>query len=122
VRIMLGEFARMGSEPLDDDLLSRRKAYLAGGHARDLESSSGYADALVDLLAQGVDPAQVANYSASLDAVTAGQASAAAARYFDPDMISLVVVGNAAAFIDELRSIRPDVEVIPAQGIDLLSL
>ena len=122
VRIMLGEFARMGGEPLEEELLARRRAYLAGGYARGLESSSGYASALVDLLAQGVDLAQAATYADSLDAVSAGEASAAAARYFDPDGISLVVVGNAEAFIDELRAIRPDVEVIPAEGIGLLSL
>ena len=119
VQVMLDEFARVGSEPLADDLLERRRLFLTGGYDRSLESSAGYAGILSSLLTLGRDPAEIATYADSLAGVTAEQASAAAAQYFDPARTSVVVVGNAAAFIEELRAIRPDVEVIPASELDL---
>ncbi|VVT07070.1 M16 family metallopeptidase [Erythrobacter sp. EC-HK427] len=119
VQVMLDEFARVGSEPLGDELLERRRLFLTGGYDRSLESSAGYAGILSSLLTLGRDPAEIATYADSLAGVTAEQASAAAAQYFDPARTSVVVVGNAAAFIEELRAIRPDVEVIPASELDL---
>ena len=68
---------------------------------------------MLDLLAQGIDPAEVSRYPEQLDAASAAEASAAGT--------SLLIVGNAAEFIDDLRAIRPDVEVIPASELDLAS-
>ena len=117
-QVMLDQFARIGTEPLEDSLLDRRRLYLTGGFSRGLETSSGYAGRLATLLTLGVDPAEITRYAANLDAVTSAQATAAAAEYFAPEDVTLVVVGNASAFIDDLRALRPDVEVIPASDLD----
>ncbi|WP_340588817.1 pitrilysin family protein [Erythrobacter alti] len=117
--VMLEQFGRIGTEPLDDSLLDRRRLYLTGGYNRSLETSSGYAGRLASLLTLGIDPAEITQYASRIDAVTSEQASAAAARYFAPDDVTLVVVGDAAAFIDDLRAIRPNIEVIPADQLDL---
>jgi len=121
VAVMLGEFARIGDEPLDEDLLARRRLYLTGGNARAMESSAGYAGTVANFVALGIDPAEADLYAQRLDAVTAQAANAAADRYFDPEQTSIVIVGKAAAFIDELRAIRPDVEVITMDELDLSS-
>ncbi|KLE34708.1 M16 family metallopeptidase [Aurantiacibacter luteus] len=119
VEVMLNEFARIGTEALDDDLLDRRRLFLTGGYGRSLESSSGYGAILASLLTQGVDPAEIARYGERVNAVSSAQATASAARYFDPANASVVIVGNADAFIEELRALRGTVEVIPASEIDL---
>lgn len=119
VAVMLGEFARLGTEPLGEDLLARRRLFLAGGRSRALESSAGYGTIMLDLVGLGVDPAEAGQYAARLDAVSGDAATAAARAYFDPARITLVIVGNASAFIDDLRAIRPDVEVIPMAELDL---
>ena len=121
VAVMLEQFARMGTEPLDDDLLDRRRLFLTGGYGRGLETSSGYAGTLATLLTLGVDPAEIAQYDAKIAAVTSAQATAAAAQYFDPDAVTVVVVGNAAAFVDDLRTLRDNVEVIPVDQLDLFN-
>jgi zinc protease len=120
VAVMLAEFARLGSEPFSEDLLARRRLFLAGGQARALETGAGYGSTMLDLLVMGADPAEATRYAERLDEVSPEEALAAARRYFDPQAASLVIVGNAAAFIDELRAIRPDVEVIPLAELDLL--
>jgi zinc protease len=119
--VMLEQFARLGTEPLDPDTVARRRVMLAGSRARTLETSSGYGAVMVDLLAQGIDPAEAALYRDRLEGASAGAATAAGGRWFDPARVSLLIVGNATAFIDDLRAIRPDVEVIPASELDLSS-
>ncbi|RPF70997.1 M16 family metallopeptidase [Aurantiacibacter spongiae] len=119
VEVMLSTFGGMGETPLADDLLDRRRLYLQGGYARSLETSSGFNGIVADLLAQGIDPAEVSNYADNLQGVTAQAASTAAQSYFDPEGLTVIVVGDASQFIDDLRAIRPNVEVIPASELDL---
>lgn len=119
--VMLVQFARLSGEPLDEDTVARRRLLLAGARGRALETGAGYGATMLDLLAQGIDPAEVSNYAQRLDAASAAAASAAGARWFDPARVSLLIVGNAAEFIDDLRDFRPDVEVIPASELDLAS-
>ena len=119
--VMLGEFGRIGTEPLSEDLLERRRLFLIGGNSRGLESSAGYAGRLSNLLTLGIDPTEIANYDANINAATGAQATAAAAEYFAPDEVTVVIVGNAAEFIDDVRAIRPNVEVIPADQLDLFN-
>ncbi|MBB3033627.1 M16 family metallopeptidase [Alteriqipengyuania lutimaris] len=118
-QIFLDEFARLGTEPLDEALLDKRRLYLGGNYARSLESSSGFNGIVAGLLQQGLEPAEAARYAERLAAVTPESASAAAQEFVDPEQATLVIVGNAAEFIDGVRAIRPDVEVIPAEDLDL---
>ncbi len=119
VQIFLDEFERLGTEPLDEALLDKRRLYLGGNYARSLESSSGFNGIVAGLMQQGLEPAEAARYAERLAEVTPEEAGEAAARIVDPDAATVIVVGNAAEFIDGLRAIRPDVEVIPAEGLDL---
>ena len=64
---------------------------------------------------------EAARYAERLAQVTPQDASAAARDLVDPDKATVVIVGNAAEFIDGVRAIRPDVEVIPAASLDLSS-
>ena len=118
-KIFLNEFARLGTEPLDEALLDKRRLYLGGSYARSLESSSGFNGIVAGLMQQGLEPAEAARYADRLAAVTPQDASAAARELVDPAKATVVIVGNASQFIDDLRAIRPDVEVIPAEGLDL---
>ena len=118
-QIFLDEFARLGTEPLDRQLLDKRRLYLGGNYARSLESSAGFNGIVAGLMQQGLEPAEAARYAERLAQVTPESASAAASEFVDPEKATLVIVGNAAEFLDDLRAIRPDVEVIPAEGLDL---
>jgi zinc protease len=41
------------------------------------------------------------------------------AKILQPDRISLVIVGDSAKFIDKVRQLRPNVEVVSADQLDL---
>ena len=119
VQVFLDQFERLGSEPLDEDLLAKRRLYLSGGYSRSLERSSGFNSIVAGLLQQGIEPAEAARYAERLGNVSPAAASAAAKRYVDPDKATIIVVGDAKQFLEGLRAIRPDVEVIPADELDL---
>ncbi|HEY0150031.1 MAG TPA: pitrilysin family protein [Allosphingosinicella sp.] len=121
VQVILGEIDRLGKEPLESDLTAKRIAFLSGGYNRQVETSGGLANVLAGLIQQGVAPSEVAHYVHRLEAVTPAQATAAAASLASSDRATVVVVGDASKFLDKLKAIRPDVEVIPAAELDLNS-
>ena len=60
----------------------------------------------------------------SREAITAiraagGEVVAAAAKWLDPKAASIVVVGDAKAFLPALRKAYPALEVIPAAAVKL---
>jgi zinc protease len=120
-QIFLDEFGRLGSEELSEDMLERRRLFLAGGYARALETSGGFNAIVAALLQQGLPPGEAARYAERLAAVDPAAASLAARTYVDPAKATIVIVGDASQFLDDLRELRGEVEVIPAQELDLAS-
>ncbi|TMM45324.1 M16 family metallopeptidase [Qipengyuania marisflavi] len=119
VQVFLDEFDRLGREAFADDLIAKRRLFLTGGYSRALESSSGFNNIVAGLMLQGLKPAEAARYADRLATVTPQQASQVAARYVAADKATLVIVGNAAEFLDDLKKIRPNVEVISADDLVL---
>ncbi|MCK0129301.1 pitrilysin family protein [Erythrobacter sp. F6033] len=120
-KIFLDEFARLGSEPLSDDLLAKRRLFMSGANARRLETSGGFNGTVSTLLQQGLEPSEAVKFAERLESVDADAASAAARTYVDPAKATLVIVGDAKQFIDDLRALRDNVEVIPADSLYLES-
>ena len=118
-QIFFDEFERLGSEPLSDDLLNKRRLYMSGNFARALESSGGFNSIVSTLLQQGLEPAEALKFAERLDAVDSEAATLAARTYVDPAKATLVIVGDASQFLDDLKEILPDVEVIAADDVDL---
>jgi zinc protease len=59
--------------------------------------------------------------SARLEAVDSAAVSAAARAVIDPDKATLVVVGEAEKFLDDLKRLRDDIEVIGLDELDISS-
>jgi zinc protease len=121
VQVMLDQFAALGTQPAAEDALNKRRLYLGGSMTRSLETSGGFNSTVAGLLLQGVDPGEAARFADRLSAVGPAQAAQVAQRYVAPERASVVVVGNAAEFLDDLKKVRPDVVVIPASELDLSS-
>jgi zinc protease len=117
--IFLNEFKRLGAEPITADALAKRRAFLEGAFGRQLETGGGTGAIVSGLILQGLQPADALAYAERLAAVTPEAANAIAATKVTPENASLVVVGDSAKFIDKLRTLRPDLIVIPADKLDL---
>lgn len=118
-KVFLDEFDRLGRQPLEAQDVSNRIAFITGGFNRQTETSGGLGAILANLLQQGMAPSEVARFVARMEGVTPEGASAAAARLVGADRATLVIVGDSSKFIDPLRAVRPDVEVIRFDQLDL---
>ncbi|MEW4448802.1 pitrilysin family protein [Qipengyuania sp. JC766] len=118
-QIILQQFDRLGTEPLDADLIEKRTRYLTGSYSRSLETSGGFNSIVGALTLNGLSPQEAVDYAEKLGTVTPESASAAAQRYVGASDATVIIVGDSQYFLDDLRTFRPDVEVIPAAELDL---
>ena len=120
-QVVLDQFAALGSQPAAEEALQKRRLYLAGANSRALETSSGFNSLVAGLLLQGIEPGEAMRLAERLAAVSPEGVAEVARRYVTPEQASLVVVGKAADFLEDLKKVRPDVTVIPAAELDLSS-
>ena len=118
-QVVLDQFAALGTQPATEEALQRRRLYLAGANSRAIATSSGFNSLVAGLLLQGIEPGEAMRLAERLAAVSPEEAAEVARRYVTPEQASVVVVGKAADFIDDLRKIRPEAIVIPASELDL---
>lgn len=118
-KVFLDELDRLGRQPLERQEVANRIAFITGAFNRQAETSGGLGAILANLLQQGMPPSEVGRFVAQMEAVTPEGASAAAARLTGADRATLVIVGDSAKFIDKLRAVRPDVELIRFDELDL---
>ncbi|HEX9966211.1 MAG TPA: pitrilysin family protein [Allosphingosinicella sp.] len=118
-KVFLDELDRLGRQPLERQEVLNRIAFITGAFNRQAETSGGLGNMLASLLQQGMPPSEVARFVANMEGVTPEGASAAAGRLVGADRATLVIVGDSAKFIDKLRAVRPDVEVIRFDELDL---
>ncbi len=119
IDLMISEFTRLGNEPIGDKELAARKAYIIGGFGRSVETTSGVAGQYSALAQFGLPLEKLQTYSSDIAAVTAEQAGAAARNYFDPAKATLVVVGDAAKFWDDVKAKRGGMERINIEKLKL---
>jgi zinc protease len=62
---------------------------------------------------------ELKRYPAAIQGIDPAAVQAAAAKYLDPSVASIVVVGDAKLFVDELRKTYPALELIPATALNL---
>jgi zinc protease len=119
VKIVLAELDRLGSTPFEKDQLDKRGAFLGNIFSRQGETSTGFASLVAGLIRQGVAPAEATRLAQAFRTVSPEAAAKAVQRLVSADRASLVIVGDASKFIDDLRAVRPNVEVIKFDQLDL---
>jgi len=118
-RIILAEIGKLNEEDLPKKLLDRRRMFLGGSYGRVMETSSGFNAIVSGLLLHGLPASDAARLTERLAAVDETAASAAAQAYIDPKKATLVIVGEAAKFLNDLSELRENIEVITLDELDL---
>lgn len=117
--LILSEIGRMGTERVTEAELSSRRAVMIGGFGRSLETVDGLGGFVANLALYDLPMTELAAYAGNVRAVTPEQIQAAFARHLPGSEASLVIVGDAAQFIEALRAKYPNVEVIPLSALNL---
>ncbi len=120
-RILAAEVGRLASEPITDTELVPRKAVLTGGFARGLEATGGYVSQVANLALYGLPLSEINRYITQVQAVSAGDVQQFAGKRLGGAGLTVVIVGDAKKFRDDLSKNFPDaaVEVIPEAELDL---
>jgi zinc protease len=117
--VILAELTKLGASPIPAENLASRKTFLSGGFARQTESTTGLGAFLASLALQDLPMSEFNRYTSSLQAVTPAQVETALAGEIQPGQASIVIVGDAKAFLEPLRAKHPNLEVIPITELDL---
>jgi zinc protease len=118
IDLLQSEFTRLGNEPIANKELAARKAFVIGGFGRSVETTSGLAGQYSALAQFGLQLTRLQTYSAEISAVTGAQAGEAARKYYDPSQATLVIVGDAAKFWDDVKDKRGGMERITVDDLD----
>jgi zinc protease len=119
VDLILQQMKGMAATPASPEELKARQSTLIGQFGRQVETNSGVAGAVGSLALYDIDLGELGRYVDKVSAVTAGEVQSVSAQVLDPGPASIIVVGDAKAFLPALKAKHPDVEVIPIADFDL---
>ncbi len=99
----MGEYARLGSEPMSARELADTKRYIVGGFILTNQLQAAMASSLASNWLVGLPEEYLEQFVPKVRAVEVAQVQAMAKKYFDPKAQSIVVVGDAAAIAGQLK-------------------
>jgi predicted Zn-dependent peptidase len=112
---ILKELETIRTQPISAQELEEAKGQLNGNFALAMEDPSDFAAQLSSRYLTAVPIDELNNYLQKVEAVTAAEVQAAAAKYIDSKQPVMVVVGNAEKLKPQLEKIGP-VEVVDNAG------
>lgn len=119
--LLINELGRLSSGDIPDAELTPRKAVLIGNFARNLETSRGFVSQIASLALYGMSLDEINRYINNVQSVTASDIQKFAGTRLDAKGANIIIVGNAKAFLEDLRKRFPNVEVISESDLDLNS-
>jgi len=119
--LLMSELKRLSNEAVSDTELVPRKATLIGGFGSSLETNAGLVGQVAALALNGLNLDEINHYINNVQGVTASDIQRFAGARLGAQESSIVIVGNASAFLDNLRKQFPNVEVIREADLDLNS-
>jgi zinc protease len=122
LRLTVDEFSRLQRERVYDGELQGAQAYLAGHFPLTIETPNAIAAQVLNQLVYELPLEELQTFPERVRSVTPDDVQRVARNYFRPDRLSVVLVGNARAFVDDLKGVGfSDFERIPINQVDLLA-
>jgi hypothetical protein len=122
LRLMVDEFWRLQRERVQQGELAGAQAYLTGHFPLTIETPNAIAQQILNSLFYELDLAELDTYRERVTAVDVDDIQRVATEYLKPDRMSVVLVGDASAFTDELSALGfGDYELISLDDLDLSS-
>jgi zinc protease len=122
LRLIVDEFWRLQRERVSERELDGAKAYLTGSFPLTIETPESIAMQVVNALFYGLPLDELQNFRERVNAVTPDDIQRVAKTLLKPDRLSVVLVGNSAAFAPQLRGVGfATFETIEIADLDLTS-
>jgi zinc protease len=122
LRIIREEMVRLQTIPVSPRELGDAQAYLAGSFPLTIETPNDIAVQVLNAVFFELPLDEIGTFHTRVVSVTPADVQRVARQYIRPDSLSIVLVGNAKAFVPQLRQLgMADFEVIPISELDLTS-
>ena len=110
------ELNRIRSEPVSQKEIADAKSYLTGVFPIRLETQEGLTDQLVQIKMLNLPNDYLQTYRDRVQAVTVEEIQRVAQKYVKPDEAALIVVGDGASVLDQMKPYCEDIEVYNTAG------
>jgi hypothetical protein len=110
------ELNRIRTEPVSQKEISDAKSYLTGVFPIRLETQEGLIDQLVQIKMFGLPENYLEIYRDRIQAVTIEEVQEVATKYVRPDEAAIVIVGDGAELIDQIKPYTDDIEFFSTSG------
>lgn len=122
LRLMVTEFVRLQRDAVNPAELRGAQDYLSGSFPLTIESPSAIAQQVLAHLFYGLNPTEIETYRDQVERVTTVDIQRVARQLLKPDQLSIVLVGDAGAFVEQLKALGfAEFERIPLSELDLNS-
>jgi zinc protease len=120
LRLIMDECARLQRETTDPRELRGAQDYVSGNFPLAIETPAAIAEQVLSELFYGLDPKGLETYRERVDRVTVADVQRVAKAFIKPEQLTVVLVGDAAAFVDQLKALGfADYERIPIAQLDV---
>ena len=110
------ELNRIRNERVSEKEISDAKSYLTGVFPIRLETQEGLTDQLVQIKMLNLPNNYLQMYRDRVQAVTIEQIQQVAQKYVKPDEAALVIVGDGAKVLDQIKPYCEDIEIYNTSG------
>ncbi len=122
LRLMIDEVSRLVRERVGERELADAQAYLAGSFPLTIETPDQIATQVLNVLFYDLPISEIGTFRERVLAVNPDDIQRVARQYVKPDRLSIVLVGNARAFVSQLIEMGFNgYEVISANQLDVMS-
>jgi zinc protease len=120
LRLIVDEFQKLQRERVNERELADAQAYLAGSFPLTIETPDAIAAQVLNALFYGLPLTEVESYRERVNGITVDDIQRVARQYLRPDRLSVVLVGNAKAFVGQLKGVGfSEFEVVDLPDLDL---
>ena len=122
LRLIFEEYSRLRRDRVNERELGDAQAYLAGNFPLTIETPDAIATQVLNAVFYELPHHEIGTFRERVQAVTPDDVQRVAREYVFPDRLAVVLVGNAAAFVPQLKGLGFDeYEVIPFDQVDLMA-
>lgn len=120
LRVLVDEFFRLQRESVGQRELDDAKAFLGGSFPLGIETPDAIATKVLTQLFYELALKELETFRERVNAISREDIERVTRAYFKPDRLSVVLVGNAAAFLGQLERVGfKNVEVVRLADLDL---
>lgn len=110
------ELNRIRDEITPEEELNDAKNYISGSFPLRVETQEGLTNQIVSQQIYGLPDDYLQTYRDKINAVTAADVQAMAQKYIHPDRLAVIIVGDAAQLLDQVKPYADNIEIYDNEG------